>query len=296
MLHRVLDYLLPTIMIPAAVADYAASLSHPAGLVGCRASPGMSHDCCEYDIAVFGQGENSVVQAGGHAIELLHVGLAAQDIALLGNIKIIRDSPAFALSSIVQKVAPGNGKLLAAFGRKSLVSSLFCQQNMKDVRQQQVVVAAMWLKIAAYYFVQGTVALAGARSMPLHELAQARQADLAADAADGLQAALECIGIERATRPAIARSVEAVTELKSGDYDRELTRHKSEHLLEKSMIADCYYYLGRVASNSLAGRRRAFYSKYAKLVQISMDLSSDIQQLEKLQKSLFRATKTGLQQ
>ncbi|MGI0021079.1 MAG: hypothetical protein ACREAY_11470 [Nitrososphaera sp.] len=278
-------------LIPAAVADYVAGLTHPAALVGCRLS-GMSHDCCEHDIAVFGQGENAVVHVGGHIIELVHVGMAAQDVAPLGRIEVIRDSPALALSSMLQEVAPKLKKALAAFGRKSLVSSLFCQQKMKDTRHQ--VASAMWLKMAAYHFVQGTLALAGTRPMPLHELAQVRQAELATDAADGVQAALECIGIERATRSEIARSIEAITELKSGDYDKELTRYKAEHLLEKSMIADCYYYLGRVASESLAGRGSAFYSKYGKLVQISMDLSSDIQQLEKLQKSLFRAAKKGL--
>ena len=276
-------------LIPAAVADYVASLPHPAGLVGCRAG-GVSHDCCEYDIAVFGKGNNTVVQAGGHVIELVHVGMA--DAAALGRVYVIKDSPAFALSSMLQDVAPKQKKALAASGRKSLVSSLFCQQKMKGARQQ--VAAAMWLKMAAYHFVQGTLALAGARPMPLHELAQVRQAELSTDAADSVQAALECIGAERAGRPAIARSIEAVSELKAGDYDRDLMRHKAEHLLEKSMIADCYYYLGRVAAESLAGKNSAFYSKYGKLVQLSMDLSNDTQQLEKLQKSLFRAAKKGL--
>ena len=278
-------------LIPAAVADYVAGLTHPAGLAGCRLS-GMSHDCCEYDIAVFGQGQNAVVYLGDHIIELVHVGMASQDVALLGRIEAIKDLPSFALSSMLQEVAPKLKKALAASGRKSLVSSLFCQQKMKNARQQ--VASAMWLKMAAYHFVQGTLALVGSRPMPLHELAQVRQAELGTDAADGVQAALECIGIERATRSEIARSIEAVAELKSGDYDKELARHKAEHLLEKSMITDCYYYLGRMASESLAGRGSAFFSKYAKLVQISMDLSSDIQQLEKLQKSLFRATKKGL--
>jgi hypothetical protein len=279
------------LLIPAAVADYVVSLTHPAGLVGCRLS-GMSHDCCEYDIAVFGQGQNTVVRAGDHTIELVHVGMAAQAVAPLGRIELIKDSSSFVLSSMLQEVAPKTKKALAASGRKSLVSSLFCQQKMKDARQH--VASAMWLKIAAYHFVQGTLALAGSRPMPLHELAQMRQAELGTDAADGVQAALECIGIERATRSEIARSIEAVAELKSGDYDRELARHKTEYLLEKSMIADCYYYLGRTASESLAGRGSAFLSKYAKLIQISMDLSSDIPQLEKLQKSLFRAAKKSL--
>ena len=279
-----------SLLIPAAVADYVTSLPHPAGLVGCRAD-GVPHDCCEYDIAVFGQGNNAVVQAGGHAIELFHVSMA--DAASLGKVEVIKDSPSFALSSMLQNVAPRQKKALAAAGRKSLVRSLFCQQKMKGARQQ--VAAAMWLKMAAYHFVQGTLALAaGARPMPLHELAQVRQAELSTDAADGVQAALECIGAERAGRPAIARSIEAVSELKVGDYDKELMRSKAEYLLEKSMISDCYYYLGRMAAESLAGKNNAFHSKYSKLVQLSMDLSSDTQQLERLQKSLFRAAKKGL--
>jgi hypothetical protein len=291
MLHGAFATMLLLTTIPAAVADYVAALPHPAGLVGCRAD-GVPHDCCEYDIAVFGQGKDTVVQAGGHAIELFHVNMAGA--ASLGKVEVIKDSPSFALSSMLQSIAPRQKKALAAAGRKSLVSSLFCQQKMKAAKQQ--VAAAMWLKMAAYHFVHGTLALAaGARPMPLHELAQVRQAELSTDAADGVQAALECIGVERAGRPAIARSIEAVSELKSGDYDRDLMRSKAEYLLEKSMIADCYYYLGRAAAESTAGKNNAFHSKYGKLVQLSMDLSSDTQQLERLQKSLFRAAKKGLQ-
>jgi hypothetical protein len=267
-------------------------LPHPSGLIGCRASGG-SLGCCEYDIAVFGEGENRVVQIDDHAIELVHVDSPARHIVALGAMSIIKDSQSFALASATQGVAVRYKKALAAAGRKSMASSLLCQQKMKNAKQQTTT-AAMWLKVAAYHFIQGALALAGTRPMPLHELDQLRQAELAADIADGTQAALGCIGIERATRPAIARSAGAVAELKSQDYDKELVRAKTEHLLEKSMLADCYYYLGRVASESLSAKNSTFYGRYAKLVQISMDLSNDLQQLERLQKSLSAAAKKGL--
>lgn len=280
-------------MLPPAVRDYVMGLPYPAGLIGCRASGG-SLDCCEYDIAVFADGADSVAHAGGHTIELLHVGTSPRrHLASLKDMEIIKDDRSFALSSAVHDFTPEkHSRALRAQGRKLLVSSLLCQQKMKGAKHQAV--AAMWLKIAAFNFIQGTLAAAGTRPMPLHELAQTRQEPLAADAADGVQAALECIGIERATRPAIARSSEAIAELKSRDYDRRLVQSKAAHLLDRSRLADCYYYLGRVASDSLAGRSGTFHAKYAKLVQISLDLSSDTQQLEKLQKSLFRAAKKGL--
>lgn len=278
-------------MLPAPVRDYVMGLPQPSGLIGCRASGGAL-DCCEYDIAVFGPGENSVVQIGDYAIEFVHIDSPGRHIVVLGEMSIIRDSHTFTLASTMQSASGRYGKALAAAGRKSMASSLLCQQKMKSAKQQTT--AAMWLKVAAYHFIQGALALAGVRPMPLHELDQLRQVELVADIAGGAEAALGCIGIERATRPAIARSAEAVAELKSRDYDGGLVMSKANHLLEKSMLADCYYYLGRVASESLAGKNSTFYGRYSKLVQISMDLSGDQQQLEKLQKSLSHAAKRGL--
>jgi len=60
------------------------------------------------------------------------------------------------------------------------------------------------------------------------------------------------------------------------------------------MLADCYYYAGKVAAKNLAGRKELFYSRYSKLVKLALDLSSDMQLLEKLQKRLFRAANGGL--
>lgn len=283
------------VLVPKAVRDYVAELPHPAGLVGCRAAGEMSHDCCEYDIAVFGQGENRLEKVGDHIVELVHISLPRDHLVALRGMTIIRDSKEFSTSSTLKGITEDRfRKALFASGRKALVSSLFCQQRFKLARKEQQVAGAMWLKMASYHLVAGTLAVFGARPMPLHELAQTRQADLPADVADGVQAALECIGIERATRPAIARSTEAMLELKSRDYDRELVRTKVEHLLEKSMLADCYYYTGRVAAENLAARNDVFFRRYAKLVQIAMDLSGDEQQLERLQKSLSLAAKRGL--
>jgi hypothetical protein len=309
--------------IPAAIVDYARkTLRQPAALVGCRAATIAgdgdgddderlhaihSLDCCEYDIAVFFappgiRGRNSVarLEEGHHVVEVMHLGEPRENIAAIEattSTAILGDTETFSLSSSLQGITSEmRRKALAASGRKSLASSLFCQQKMRGAQKDAVAVSAMWLKIGAYRFVQGALALAGARPMPLHELAQTRHTELAPEAAEGIEVALECIGIERATRPAIARSLEALAEIKSGDYDRELVISKASHLLEKSMLADCYYYLGRVAADSLAGRQGAFHVKYAKLVQLSMDLASDSQRLEKLQKSLSHAARKALLQ
>jgi hypothetical protein len=301
--------LLSSASIPAAVRKYASSISYPVAAIGCRvSSEGMSLDCCEYDLAVFAPenhhhhhhhhrhyGSNQVLQVAGHTVELIYMTRPIKDHMIdLGGIAVIRDNNRFALSAAANDVSPEKyRRALLAAGRKSLVSSLFCQRKTAAAGAKQPAVAAMWLKIAAYKFIRGALALSGSRPMPLHELEQVRRVDASA-LADGIQAALECIGVERATRPAISRSIGAIRELKSKEYDAELVMSKIRHLMDRQMLADCYYYAGRVAAKNLAARNSAFHNRYAKLVQLSMDLTSDLQHLQKLQRQLFRAANAGL--
>jgi hypothetical protein len=255
----------------------------------------MSLECCEYDLAVFAptSQDNRVVQVDDLAFELLHlVGPARNYIIELGGLQVLKDTNRFDLSSAARGIAPEKyKKVLSAAGKKSLISSLFLQQKMRQAEHPTV--AAMWLKLAAYEFIEGLLALSESRPMPLHELQQVRLAD-AGSMKEGVEVALECIGIERATRPAISRSVNAVKELKSKDYDKNLFVSKINHLLSRSMLADCYYYAGKVAAKNLVRRKELFYSQYTKLVKVALDLSSDMQRLEKLQKLLFRAANGGL--
>jgi hypothetical protein len=275
---------------------FAREVVYPVALIGCRTSE-MSLDCCEYDLAVFVGPEeynqaNQVVQVDNHPVELMHVtGPIKDHIIDLADMVVLKDNNQLMLSSatkgiIVEKYK----KTLAALGKKLLISSLFCQQKMRGTNHPTI--AAMWLKVAAYEFIDGMLALSGNRPMPVHILEQVRQID--SRMAEGVDVALECIGAERATRPAISRSLEAIKELKSKDYDRELFISKVSHLLERRMLVDCYYYAGRVAAKNLVSKKEIFYSQYSKLVQLALDLVNDLQSLEKMQKRLFRAVNRGL--
>jgi hypothetical protein len=277
--------------IPTAIKVFASEIVYPVALIGCHTSE-MSLDCCEYDLAVFAGSQehnqaNKVVQVDNRPVELIHLTGSIKDhIIDLADMVILKDNSKLMLSSAAKDIiAEKYKKMLAASGQKLLISSLFCQQKMR--RTNHPMIAAMWLKIAAYEFIDGTLALSGNRPMPVHILEQVRQID--SRMAEGVDVALECIGAERATRPAIARSMEAIKELKSKDYDRELFMSKVSHLLERHMLVDCYYYAGRVAAKNLVSRKEIFYSQYSKLVQLALDLVNDMQSLEKMQKRLFRA-------
>ncbi len=275
--------------VPAAIRKFTDKIPHPVALIGCRTTD-ESLDCCEYDLVVFAPGDDQVTCIDRHFVEIVHFPEPARNYVVeLGGMSILRDSNKFALSSVGQDVSKRYKRALAAAGKKSFVSSLFCQQKM--VQSKHPGVAAMWLKISAYDFLEGMLAMSGVRPMPLHELEQIRQTG---NTTEGIEVALECIGTDRATRPTISRSLQAVLELKSKDYDRNLFAAKTDHLLEKSMLTDCYYYAGRVAAKDLARRTDEFHNKYAKLIQLALDLTSDEQQLEKMQKKLSRAARDGL--
>ena len=282
--------------IPTAIKAFASEIVYPVALIGCRTSE-MSLDCCEYDLAVFvvtqeDNQANQVVQVDNRPVELMHITGSIKDhIIDLADMVILKDNSKLMLSSAAKDIiAEKYEKMLAASGKKLLINSLFCQQKMRGTKHPMV--AAMWLKIAAYEFIDGMLALSGNRPMPVHILEQVRQID--SRMAEGLEVALECIGVERATRPAISRSMGAIKELKSKDYDRELFMSKVSHLLERRMLVDCYCYAGRVAAKNLVSRKEIFYSQYSKLVQLALDLVSDVQSLEKMQKGLFRATNRAL--
>jgi hypothetical protein len=282
--------------IPTAIKAFASEIVYPVALIGCRTSE-MSLDCCEYDLAVFvvtqeDNQANQVVQVDNRPVELMHITGSIKDhIIDLADMVILKDNSKLMLSSAAKDIISEKyEKMLAASGKKLLINSLFCQQKMRGTKHPMV--AAMWLKIAAYEFIDGILALSGNRPMPVHILEQVRQID--SRMAEGLEVALECIGVERATRPAISRSMGAIKELKSKDYDRELFMSKVSHLLERRMLVDCYCYAGRVAAKNLVSRKETFYSQYSKLVQLALDLVSDVQSLEKMQKGLFRATNRAL--
>ncbi len=265
----------------------------------------MSLDCCEYDIAIFNKQStgNRFIRLGNCGLEVITLTeISRINLMKLYKMIIIQDDNSLSLSS--SSLSSANNvsafqqhylRVLRGLGKKSIINSLFYHEKITKNIQKNSVLAAMWLKIAAYDFLEGILALSEIKPMPIHELNQIRKITIEhQDIAEGVKIALECVGLERATRSTISRSIEAICELNSMEYDKELIKIKVNHLLEKGMVSDCYYYLGKMGHRCLAYRDYKFLSKYMKLIQISMDLTKDMQQLEKLHINLVNISKITL--
>jgi hypothetical protein len=291
--------------IPNYLIDYISNnFQYPAGIIGCRATnPEMSLDCCEYDIAIFNKQSagNRFIRVGNHGLELINLTeISMTNVMKFHNMIIIQDDDSLSLLS--SSLSSANNisafqqqhylRVLRGLGKKSIINSLFYHEKITKNIHKNSILGAMWLKIAAYDFLEGILALSEIKPMPIHELNQIRKITIERqDIAEGIKIALECVGLERATRSTISRSIEAICELNSMEYDKELIKIKVNHLLEKGMISDCYYYLGKMGHRCLAYRDYKFLSKYIKLIQISMDLTKDIQQLERLHINLVNISK-----
>jgi hypothetical protein len=256
----------------------------------------MSLDCCEYDIIVVdNRNYNKIVKIKDHYIELLKI--AEKDIPSFQNMVIINDNSNFYLTSLCDEAKRLDyNKILVASGKKSIINSLFYNNKAEKSIKNMPSLSAIWLKMAAFNFIKGTLAMAKVNPMPIHELSQLRtlMSQLGKQDLEDLELAIECVGLERATRVSINRSKQAMMKLVAPRHDSQIIANKIDYLLDNGILADCYYFVGSMANSSLEHKSEQYVKEYLKLVQIAMGIDNDIVKLENLQISLYKAGKRAL--
>jgi hypothetical protein len=265
-------------------------------LIGCRAdSSHISYDCCEYDIAVLGSNENSydkkIIQVGDNTIEFLHFPNYQKyghgDISLFNMIKLEESNDLF-ISPPPLEIDRKNWYIAA--GKRKVVDSLF--NVSKNSRNRAKLDSSLNLKIAAYDLIEGILLISQTKPMPIHELNQLRQVEVHKDFInEAIQVCIECLGIERATRTIINRSFKALKEILKERYDVELLSSKIDFLLKQGLLADCYYYIGKLVCSHLENKDNASQLNYHKLNSIALDLTSDYEKVKKMSALIKRDCK-----
>jgi hypothetical protein len=283
--------------LPEAIQDFLSKNNElELALIGCRAdSPHNSYDCCEYDIAILGRNtentfDKKIIQLGNNTLEFLNFQNqnGRNDIALSSMIKLkdsntlISESPKF-----------DRKKLFIAAGKRRIVDSLFNVSKNSSAKAE--LNAALNLKIASYNLIEGILLMSETRPMPIHELTQLRQVEVHKDFInEAIQTCIECLGIERATRTIINRSFKALREILKDTYDVELISSKIHFLLGNGLLADCYYYIGKLVCSHLEKKDNASQLNYHKLNSIALDLTNDYEKVKKMSALIKRDCKLVL--
>jgi len=268
------------------------------GLIGCRAdSSDISYDCCEYDIAVLGSNENGydkkIIQLGHKTIEFLHFPnyqkYGHSDISLFNMIKIENSSDLF-ISPHPPKIDRKTWYIAA--GKRRVADSLLSVSKNGNTKSKSESNASLNLKIAAYALIEGIILISQTRPMPIHELNQLRQVEVHKDFInEAIQVCIECLGIERATRTIINRSFKALKEILKERYDVELLSSKIDYLLKQGLLADCYYYIGKLVCSHLEKKDNTSQLNYHKLNSIALDLTNDYEKVKKMSALIKRDCK-----
>jgi hypothetical protein len=283
--------------LPQEILDFGSNNNElDLALIGCRAdSPDNSYDCCEYDIAILGGNidnnfDKKIIQLGKNTLEFLNFQnqKAHSDISLFSIMKLSESN------SLVPESPKLDGKkLFNAAGKRRVVDSLFNVSKNSSAKAE--LNASLNLKIAAYDLIEGILLMSETRPMPIHELNQLRQIEIQKDfVKETIQTCMECLGIERASRTIINRSYKALREILKETYDVELLSSKIQFLLNNGLLADCYYYIGKLVCSHLEKIDNASQMNYHKLNSIALDLTNDYEKVKKMSALIKRDCKLVL--
>jgi len=280
--------------IPDKIQEYLSEKTDSElALIGCRAADDtnsrISYDCCEYDIAVLGQNDvglrNKIMQVGNYTLEFLDFPkYDNSEISLLNMVKL-KNKTSNLLVSQDNHSTPKTDyrRIFFAAGKRRAADSLFNVSKTSSSKAE--LSSALNLKIAAYDLIEGILLTSEIRPMPIHELNQIRQLEVHKDfVSEAIQLCIECLGIERATRTIINRSYKALKEILKERYDIGLLQSKIEFLVQHGLIADCYYYIGKLVCNHLEKKDYAYQLNYHKLNSLALDLTSDYENINKRSK------------
>lgn len=274
-------------MFPEKIQEYLSNKKNSElALIGCRAdNSNLSYECCEYDIAVLAKNGNglgnSIMQIGKEKLEFLDFSNYNQNEISLLNMKQVENKTSSLLIPHKDSIRKTDIKrIFLSAGKRRAVDSLF--NVSKTSTSKSELHLSLNLKIAAYELIEAILLISEIRPMPIHELNQLRQLEIRKDfIKEAIQLCIECIGIERATRTMINRSFNALKEIFKERYDIGLIESKIEFLVEHGLIADSYYYIGKLVCNHLEKKDYAYQLDYQKLNSLALDLASDYENIKR---------------
>lgn len=242
---------------PGAVLDEMGLGGFPAGLGGCRGA-GRGFEACGLDVVVF-DGRDcapSPAERGGCALVIHHASLAESRTARLlfyDGLRVIRDE-SWELRMLLARIRERRAALFEDSSRGSLVDALLCCQRALGAGDEPAYLASCWQKCASFHLADAIAAASHAAPGPEHLLGVLR--GLGGGAGRHVPVATGSTGMERATPTLLARMAESAAGLAglAGTFpDPSTIRRMHAFFAGRSMLADCYFYLGHASRAGFAG-------------------------------------------
>src|SRR5574341_534085 len=282
---------LPQKMIDDVLSKYGR---YPIALTGCRAA-GHALQCCEYDFAIITEEQGSellVVNEDYAEIHKISPKSNPFRTALnLHKMQIIND-PSWMLSGLKQQTDEAIAKVFSWYSKNKTIDALF-YANRSVQGAKDGTTSSLWLKCAAYYYLEAALARSNTRPMPTHMLAQLRNIE-DNTVTEGIALASKCLGLERANKSSVSRCIEGTVGLNDKikhDYTSQIVTKKAKFLYGSAMFTDCYFYLGYIARDavtSIASNQKVL-KDYSLMISIAMDLTTDQSFVLKLSGELLEA-------
>jgi hypothetical protein len=260
---------------------------HPVGLTGCYVDQ-SNFDCCAYDIIIFdGKDEHeSLIEKEGHFFNIHHSTLSennAESLIQFQNMKILSDEQ-WELQMFLAKINKKQESIFNVFTKNSIIESQICLTKAKNGIDSSDPFTSSWIKCAAYFLTDAIISLNKHRPSPSHMLGILRNLK-SNQTNETLSIVLNSLGLERSTPSLLKRMAKSAIGLSDlvGKNNSKIIQHKTNYFIEKSLLSDCYFYIGYENRNNFYRVKNSLdaYPEMIHILKVGFDLEHDISTFDK---------------
>lgn len=268
-------------MDPRTIPEILSLGDIPVGFGGCR-NNGHGFECCEYNVTVFdGNSSESVHEFSGDLVKVQHCSLSESNVAVLvqlEDISILQDEQ-WRLRMFLAQIKERREKILRSYAKTCLVDAGILASKARDAARENDPLAAAWVKCAAYFLSDALFSINSRRPSPAHMLEITRRLGKN-DTNQTFSLVHQVLGLERASTSLLARMVKSTvgfSEMVEGAGNSKIIRRKCDYLVEHSLLADCYFYLGYVNRGNIMRIKNKVSknSEYSHVLKVALDMESD---------------------
>ncbi len=273
------------------------SISHlPVGLGGCR-NEGRHFDCCEYNITIMDEKSGEAVdKISNHLVKSYHCSSLETNAGILiqlVNMSILCDDQ-WKLGMFLSKIKEKAGKIFASYAQNCLVDTRIFANRAREAVNNKDPLAGVWVKCASYFLADALLSINSKRPSPTHMLEMMR--DMKQDTLNqNFSLTHQILGIERTSTSLLSRMVKSTigfSDMVEKNGHSEIIKMKHDYLVEHSLLADCYFYLGYINRNNVLKVKNGLHKKpeYIHVLKVGLDTESDLLTIDKQALSLIQST------